>query len=71
MVHSSEKVPEPLLYASMMIHIARTSCNRQMYLLVQAPTYGYSYNQAVKLANNQAGSFLNHSSCTCFGRVGD
>jgi len=55
-----------MLYASMMIHIARTSCNRQMYLLVQAPTYGYSYNQAVKLANNQAGSFLNHSSCTCF-----
>jgi len=55
-----------MLYAAMMIHIAQTSCNRKIYMFMQAPTYGYSYNQAARLANLEASSFLNHSACSCF-----
>mmetsp|Transcript_83514 Transcript_83514/g.233024 ORF Transcript_83514/g.233024 Transcript_83514/m.233024 type:complete len:780 (+) Transcript_83514:59-2398(+) len=55
-----------LSYAAMMVHIAKTTCNRDIHLLVQAPTYGYNYAAAVQLANNQASAFLNHSSCSCF-----
>jgi len=55
-----------MLYASMMIHIARTSCNRALYLAVEAPTYGYDYNAAVRLANTKASSFYNSSECSCF-----
>jgi hypothetical protein len=55
-----------MAYAAMMIKIAKTSCNRQIYLLVQAPTYGYSMGTAVTWANNRKSQFLNHSSCSCF-----
>lgn len=55
-----------MLYAAMMMHIARTTCNRQIYLLVEAPTYGYNTGAATRLANLDAKSFFNHSSCSCF-----
>jgi hypothetical protein len=55
-----------MIYASMMIHIARTSCNRAIHLLVESPTYGYDMGSAVAMANKEAGSFYNSSECTCF-----
>lgn len=55
-----------MLYAAMMTYIAQTSCNRAIYLLVEAPTYGYDMGSAVALANAQASSFYNNSVCTCF-----
>jgi hypothetical protein len=55
-----------MLYAAMMTYIAQTSCNRKIYLLVEAPTYGYDMGSAVDLANKNYKSFMNHSSCSCF-----
>jgi len=55
-----------MLYAAMMVHIAQTSCNRKIHLLVEAPTYGYNMGASVDLANSMASSFLNHSKCSCF-----
>jgi hypothetical protein len=55
-----------MLYGAMMAHIAQTSCNRQIYLFVEAPTYGYDMSSATTLANTQASSFYNSSECSCF-----
>jgi hypothetical protein len=55
-----------MIYAAMMVHIASTSCNRNIYLLVEAPTYGYNMGAAVDQANKHASKFYSDASCSCY-----
>lgn len=53
------------LYAAKALEIARTTCNRDIYVLVEAPSYGYSNSYSAKLVNDYASSFYNSSECLC------
>jgi len=47
-----------VMFAAKALEIARTSCNRAIYVFVEAPCYGYSNSRAAQLVNDQSGSFL-------------
>ncbi|KAL9139795.1 hypothetical protein ACP0BX_000571 [Amphidinium carterae] len=54
------------LFGAMAAHIAKSTCNRQIYVLMEAPAYGYDTTRAAQLANNMRGSFYNDASCPCY-----
>lgn len=54
------------IYAGKALEIARTTCNRDIYVLVEAPSYGYSNSHAARVVNQFASSFYNGEECTCF-----
>ena len=54
------------LFAAKALEIARTTCNRDINVLMQVPSYGYSTSDAASVANGFADSFYNSSECTCF-----
>merc|ERR1711959_383163 len=39
----------------MALHIARSTCNRAIYVLVEGPCYGYSNSASARLANAEGG----------------
>jgi len=54
------------LFAAKALQIARTTCNRNLYVLKEVPAYGYAYSDAARMANQFASSFYNSSECNCF-----
>lgn len=53
-------------FAGKALEIARTTCNRDIYVFVEAPAYGYSLSTAASVVNGFASSFYNDPSCPCF-----
>jgi len=53
------------LWAAMALHIAKTTCNREIFALMEAPAYGYSNSRAAELANSHSGTFFDDTSCPC------
>lgn len=54
------------IWAGKALEIARESCNRDIYALMEAPAYGYSPSDAATVVNTFASSFYNSSECLCF-----
>jgi hypothetical protein len=54
------------LFAAKAMEIAMTTCNRDINVLMQVPSYGYSTSDAAEIANRFAGDFYNSSECECF-----
>jgi hypothetical protein len=53
------------LYAAKALEIARTTCNRNIYVLSEVPSYGYSNSYSADLVNDYASSFYNGTECLC------
>lgn len=54
------------LYAAMALSIAQTTCNRDIYVLVEAPAYGYSNTRAAEIVNSKSSSFYVGTECPCW-----
>jgi hypothetical protein len=48
------------------LEIAQTTCNRDIYALMEVPAYGYNPGDSASIANKFASSFYNSSECLCF-----
>ena len=48
-----------------LLEIARTTCNRALPVLLEAPAYGYDWNSAVMWADVRRANFYNGSECPC------
>jgi len=48
------------IHAGKALDIARTSCNRAIYVLVEAPSYGYTTRRIEELVNSEKDKFLSH-----------
>ena len=55
-----------ILWGSMALKLARTTCNRQFHALMEVPAYGYDNGKSATYANDEAASFYNSSECPCF-----
>jgi hypothetical protein len=55
-----------LMWGAMALGIAQTTCNRDIYAIVEVPCYGYSNSAAAGYANDYASSFYNGTECECF-----
>ena len=51
---------------AMALYIARTTCNRDIYALMEGPAYGYSNGDSAMLANMFSSTFYNSSECLCY-----
>jgi hypothetical protein len=51
--------------AATALAIAQTTCNRNIYLLTEVPSYGYTPSDAADLANKHASTFYNGTECLC------
>ena len=54
------------IWGAKALEIARTTCNRDIYALMEVPAYGYSPGDSAMLANRFSSSFYNSSECLCF-----
>ena len=54
------------LWGAKALELAQTTCNRDIYIICEAPCYGYSTSDAAEIANRYASSFYNGTECTCF-----
>lgn len=48
------------------LEIARTTCNRDIYVLMEAPAYGYSNGEIAQWVNTKSSSFYEGEECLCF-----
>jgi hypothetical protein len=48
------------------LEIAQTTCNRDIYALMEVPAYGYSNSDSAALANKLASTFYDGTECLCF-----
>lgn len=54
------------IWAGKALEIARSTCNRDIYALMEAPAYGYSPSDSAAIVNRFASSFYNSTECECF-----
>lgn len=54
------------LFAAKALQIARTTCNRNLYVLSEVPSYGYAISDAAAMANQFASSFYSGPECLCY-----
>ena len=54
------------IFAGKALEIARTTCNRDIYVLMEVPSYGYSTGTAADVVNGFSRSFYNGEECLCF-----
>eukprot|EP00934_Nitzschia_sp_Nitz4_P000700 Nitzschia sp. Nitz4//scaffold21_size171442//127911//130441//NITZ4_002182-RA/size171442-augustus-gene-0.207-mRNA-1//-1//CDS//3329542474//700//frame0 len=54
------------LFAAKALEIAMTTCNRNIRVLNEVPSYGYSTGDAARIANMYSSQFYNSSECECF-----
>ena len=54
------------MWAGKALEIARSTCNRDIFALMETPAYGYSPSDSADIANRFASSFYNSTECTCF-----
>jgi len=55
-----------VLWAAKALEIAQTTCNRDIYALMEVPAYGYNPGDSARIANRFADSFYNSTECLCF-----
>ena len=53
-----------------LLEIARTTCNRALPVLLEAPAYGYDWNSAVMWADARKANFYNGAECPCRNETG-
>jgi hypothetical protein len=53
-----------------LLEIARTTCNRALHVLLEAPAYGYDWGASVMWADNRRTSFYNGLECPCRNETG-
>jgi len=51
--------------ATKVLELARTTCTRTFYAYLEAPAYGYDWDQAVRWVDARASGFYNGAECTC------
>mmetsp|Transcript_26693 Transcript_26693/g.40072 ORF Transcript_26693/g.40072 Transcript_26693/m.40072 type:complete len:755 (-) Transcript_26693:312-2576(-) len=54
------------LWAAMALDIAQTTCNRDIYVLMEAPAYGYDNGEIALWVNKEAKSFYSGEECACY-----
>ena len=54
------------LWAAKALEIASTTCNRDIYVLMEAPAYGYSDGTIASWVNAKAGDFYSGEECLCY-----
>jgi hypothetical protein len=54
------------LWAAKALEIAATTCNRDIYVLMEAPAYGYSDGTIASWVNANAGDFYSGEECLCY-----
>jgi hypothetical protein len=54
-----------MLWAGKALEIARTTCNRDIYVLMEAPAYGYSNGEISSWVNKHSSSFYAGDECLC------
>ena len=55
-----------ILWAAQALEIAQTTCNRDIYALMEAPAYGYSNSEIARWVNSKASTFYSSTECLCF-----
>merc|ERR550539_345053 len=55
-----------VLWAAKALEIARTTCNRDIYVLMEAPAYGYNNGEMARWVNSKASSFYAGEECPCY-----
>ncbi len=55
-----------ILWAAKALEIAQTTCNRNIYVLMEVPAYGYSNSNIARLVNQFSSSFYSGSECLCY-----
>ena len=53
-----------------LLEIARTTCNRALPVLLEAPAYGYDWGASIMWADIRRTSFYNGVECPCFNETG-
>lgn len=48
------------------LELASTTCNRDFYVLLEAPAYGYDWGQAVSWVDRRTSSFYAGTECSCY-----
>jgi hypothetical protein len=54
------------LWAGKALEIAQTTCNRDIQIFMQVPSYSYSTGTTADIANGFADTFYNSTECSCF-----
>ena len=54
------------IFAGKALEIARTTCNRDIYVLNEVPSYGYDTGHVADVVNGFAQSFYNGEECLCY-----
>ena len=54
-----------MIWAAKALEIVRTTCNRAIYVLMEAPAYGYSTGTQAKWVMAKSSSFYDGSECPC------
>lgn len=54
-----------MLWAGKALEIAQTTCNRDIYVLMEAPAYGYSTSEISSWVNKHSSSFYAGEECLC------
>ena len=52
--------------AGMALNIAQTTCNRNIFIFNEVPSYGHSISEAAVWANRYNSTFYNGTECTCY-----
>jgi len=52
--------------ATKVLELASTTCNRDFYVLLMAPAYGYDWSLSKSLVNSRSSSFYNGAECPCY-----
>lgn len=55
-----------ILWAAKALEIAQTTCNRNIFVLMEAPAYGYNNNEIADWANSRSSTFYSSTECDCF-----
>lgn len=55
-----------ILWAAKALEIAQSTCNRDIYVLMEAPAYGYNNGEVAMWVNSKSSSFYNGEECACF-----
>eukprot|EP00980_Cylindrotheca_fusiformis_P004905 scaffold1041_cov121-Cylindrotheca_fusiformis.AAC.10 len=55
-----------MLWAAKALEIAQTTCNRDIYVLLEAPAYAYNNGEMSQWVNAHSNSFYNSSECLCY-----
>lgn len=55
-----------IMWGAKALEIARTTCVRDVFFLMEVPAYGYSPSTSARWANSKSSSFFDDASCPCY-----